>query len=65
MDNFELESTNKDGFEFKDYKGKKLVIYFYPKTTPVAVPKKVLISPQKGTYSENLTAKFLEFQEIV
>ena len=31
VDNFELESTNKDGFEFKDYKGKKLVIYFYPK----------------------------------
>ena len=29
VDNFELESTNKDGFEFKDYKGKKLVIYFY------------------------------------
>lgn len=31
VDNFELESTNKDGFEFKDYKGKRLVIYFYPK----------------------------------
>lgn len=31
LENFESESTNKDGFKFKDYKGQRLVIYFYPK----------------------------------
>ena len=31
IDNFELESTNGANFRLKDFKGKNIVLYFYPK----------------------------------
>ena len=58
LENFESESTNKDGFKFKDYKGQRLVIYYYPKdNTSGCTQESIDFSSKRNLFRNRLSIR--------